>query len=257
MSLLCHNLRFSYPRGGEVLSGISTSIEPGSVTAIIGPNGAGKSTLVRLLAGLRRASGGTVQLGTDPMGSIPVHTRAQRIAFIEQRPQIAFDFHARKVVGFGLLAQARSPERVAEALERFGLGELGERAMGTLSVGQLQRVSFARAWVQIHERPDAFLLADEPCSAMDPGWTIRCFDQLGALARRGVGVGVVVHDLSTAARFADRAIVLDASGNLAADGSCQQALSEEVLSAVFEIPMKRAMIEGVGCVIAPAQPLET
>lgn len=239
MALTAQELDFAYPRAPQVLRGVSCAIVPAALTALVGPNGAGKSTLVRLLAGIRTPDRGRVNLGDGPLSAMPARARARRVAFIEQRPDVAFDFSVLRVVSFGAYAVGGDGAHIDDALDRFELRRIMHTPYGSLSVGQQQRVSLARAWVQIGRRPDTYLLADEPCSAMDPRHTLQAMHALCELARSGVGVGVVLHDLSIAARFADRALVLAPNGTLCGDGPADEVLTERVLSAVFGLPIAR------------------
>ena len=256
MSLLAKQVTFRYAGGPVVLDQVSCEIPTGSITAIVGPNGGGKSTLIRLLAGLRAPASGSITLDDQPLASIAPRDRAKRMAFIEQRPDLAFDFAVRRVVGFGLHAIGNDQDRVHHALERFELSDRADMPYGHLSVGQQQRVSMARAWVQIAptvigSNQPGFLLADEPCSAMDPKYTLQSMIALRELADRGTGIAVVIHDLSTAARWADRAIVLDQHGTLVAQGTPDEAMSESVLSGVFEVVIRKHTLADGQCVFIP------
>ena len=222
-----------------MLQEVSCEILPGQITAIIGPNGAGKSTLVRLFAGLRSADTGTIQLDQQDISAYKPQVRARRIAFLEQRPSLAFDFTVRRVIGFGEFASAVQDSRVDEALDRFELSYIKDTVFGRLSVGQQQRVAFARAWVQIHGCERGYLLADEPCSAMDPRHTIETMESMRALASTGIGVGIVIHDLNMAIRFAHRAIVLNQNGTLASHGAADSALDPQILTRVYGIQIQR------------------
>ena len=246
MPISAKELCFRYSKGPIVLDRISCTIASGSITAIVGPNGSGKSTLIRLLAGLRTPESGTITLDDREIQSIAPKDRARSIAFIEQRPNLAFDFATRRVVEFGIHAQAPGARRVDDALARFELADIASKPYGHLSVGQQQRTSIARAWVQVAHNPSGYLLADEPCSAMDPKHTQSTMAELKSLAESGVGVGVVVHDLTSAARWADHAIVLDPQGQIAKQGSADAVLTDSVLSAVFEVQIRRYQLDS-GC----------
>ncbi|MFG0298712.1 MAG: ABC transporter ATP-binding protein [Phycisphaerales bacterium JB047] len=243
MPLTADSIAFSYPKSPPVLESVSCAITPGSVTAIVGPNGAGKSTLIRLLAGLRIPDSGAVRLDDQALSSFTPRDRAQRIAFLEQRPTLAFDFSVLRVVSFGAFTGERDCAHIADALRLFELQPIEHKPFASLSVGQQQRVAFARAWVQIAGRSQAYLLADEPCSAMDPRHTLQTMHTMRSLADNGIGVGVVLHDLNIAAQYTDRAIVLDSNGRVVASGQSDQALSPETLSSVFEVPITRHTLE--------------
>lgn len=254
MPLTADSIAFSYPKSPPVLQAVSCAITPGSVTAIVGPNGAGKSTLVRLLAGLRTLDSGAVWLDDQSLSSFTPRDRAQRIAFLEQRPSLAFDFSVLRVVSFGAFAGERDCALIADALQRFELNTIQHKPFASLSVGQQQRVAFARAWVQIAGREHAYLLADEPCSAMDPRHTLQTMHTMRTLADQGIGVGVVLHDLNIAARYTDRAIVLDPSGRVVASGESEQALSPETLSSVFEVSISRHTLDAGRSVLTIGDP---
>ena len=239
MTLIADSIAFAYHKGPRVLDGVSCVIEPGTLTAIVGPSGAGKSTLVRLLAGLRNPDRGQVRLQDRNLSSFSQRQRAQRIAFLEQRPSLAFDFSVLRVVSFGAFTGERDCALITDALDRFELSGIQDKPFASLSVGQQQRTAFARAWVQIAGRTDAYLLADEPCSAMDPRHTIQTMRAMQELARSGLGVGVVIHDLNIATQFSDRAIVLDERGLVASHGTVEEAMTPEVLSRVFQVQIDR------------------
>ena len=249
MALIGTNLSFAYPKGPRVLDAVSCSIEPGTITAIVGPNGAGKSTLIRLLAGLASPEAGQVQIDQTNLASLNGSQRAGRLAYIAQRSSLAFDFDVRLVVSFGRLALSKDPAAVERALERFGLAELSAKPMGTLSVGQQQRVSLARGWAQLDGSDTGYLLADEPTSAMDPRHQLDAMQGFQELASRGVGVALVAHDLSLSMQFADRAIVLDRGGSVHAQGAAKDVLSPQILSEVFETPFVTGEIHGLRVII--------
>ncbi len=153
--------------GPVAFSQASFSIPCGCRTALIGPNGAGKSTLLRVLAGLLAPQAGKVQV----LGMAPRLGRA-RVAYLAQRPRLTdpFPLQVRRLVQMGTYAHHgwfeechHGDESVERALALLGLTDLAERAVGTLSGGQLQRALLARAAVQGAE----VLLLDEPFAALD------------------------------------------------------------------------------------------
>lgn len=250
MPLAASNLSFAYPKGPPVFEQIDCEINSGSITAIVGPNGAGKSTLLRALAGLSPPNSGSITLDDTPVHSISTQSRAQRIAYIAQRSSLAFDFDTRMVVSFGRLALSRDPAAINRAIGRFGLSAFADRPVGSLSVGQQQRVSLARAWAQLNstKAPDSsvsrYLLADEPTSAMDPKHQLDTMDAFKELASLDLGIALVAHDLTLAARFADRAILLTSQGKIEAQGPIQDVLSPDRLTKIFETPFISGDIQG-------------
>jgi len=244
VALLAHSVSFAYPRGPDVLDAVSCEIPRGAVTAIVGPNGAGKSTLVRLLAGVRRPTRGRVTIDERELASLDARTRARWVAYVEQRSSLAFDFDVRRVVELGRFGAARSRRAVDEAIERFALCDQAKRPVGSLSVGQRQRVALARAWAQLSGRDDAFLLCDEPTSAMDPEHQLSTLGALRELARRGLGVGVVIHDLTLATRTSDHALVLARDGSTDSHGTRARVLTPGTLTRVFGVPFASGVVEG-------------
>ena len=253
MALQATNLSYSYPKGPQVLSAITCAIEPGSITTIVGPNGAGKSTLLRLLAGLITPDGGQVTIDSTSVHTLSADKRASRIAYIAQRSSLAFDFDVRRVVTFGRLARPADDAAVERALDHFELTELASKPMGTLSVGQQQRVSLARAFAQLDGLTDAYLLADEPTSAMDPKHQIDTLEALRERARADIGIVLVAHDLSHASRCADRVILLNARGSLVADGPANEVLIPATLESVFSTPFAQGEVHGNPIIIPATQ----
>lgn len=258
--LACRDIFVTYPaRGGgrTALNGVSSAIVPGLITVFLGPNGAGKSTLLRVLAGVRRPDRGVVTIGNDCVHDLSARGRARCVALVAQQPSVAFDFDARRVVAFGAEGAGRSSASVDRALACFGLGALAETPFGALSVGQRQRVSLARAWAQLDRTDPAetgYLLADEPISAMDPAHAVRALGQFRALAERGLGIGLVLHDLSVAVRVADRAVLLDGSGRVVGQGEAAGVLTDATLSELFDTPVHRADPPGLGPVLTTGAP---
>lgn len=244
MALSAREIEFAYPGGGRVLAGVSLAAEPGEVVALVGPNGAGKSTLLRTLLGVLRPDSGAVTLDGEDVAAMTDRARARRLAYIPQRSVPAFSFSVRQVVAFGRHAAARAGggREVDAALARVGLTDRADEPYAILSAGQQQRATLARALAQIGEgRGGAgrYLLADEPVSSMDPRHALEAMEILREVAGRGVGVLVVLHDLTIALRFADRALVLAEDGRLAADGPVASALDPAVLGRVFGVRFER------------------
>jgi sulfonate transport system ATP-binding protein len=176
----------------SVLDGLSLELEPGSFTALLGHSGSGKSTLLRILAGLDADFDGSVQIP----GTVAV-------AFQEPRLLPWARVAANVVLGVG------SPDATARgrvALEEVGLADKARAWPLTLSGGQAQRASLARALV----REPELLLLDEPFGALD-ALTRRSMHQLvlDLWHRHSPTVLIVTHDVEEALRLADRVVVLD------------------------------------------------
>ena len=251
-SLSCRDLTVragSFPGGRALLTGLNLSLTPGQVTVILGPNGAGKSTLLHALAGLTGPASGEVRLGEAALSALPPRERARRLAVLPQTPEIAWPVTARTLVGLGRspFAGARGLTRedeaaVDRALDRAKASDLAERIVSTLSGGERARVLIARA---LAGEPQ-WLLADEPLTGLDPAHQIEAARLFRALADDGAGVVLTLHDLTLAARIADRAVVL-ANGADLADGPPAQALTPDVLQTAYGVSAQ--VIDGPGGVL--------
>jgi iron complex transport system ATP-binding protein len=232
-----------YPSRKLVIEGVSAVFEAGQVCALAGPNGAGKSTLLRVLLGAHEPSAGSVLLDGADVLKLGVRDRARRCAYVAQRPGVAFAFTAGEVVGLGCAERSSraARETCAAALRRVGMDDRIDDSLGALSVGQQQRVSVARALAQIdpagtgplHGR---VLLADEPVASMDVAHAMHTLDLLGELAQRGACVVIVLHDLASLWRWADRCVLLNAQGRVVAHDTPQKTLTPSLLESVFDVP---------------------
>ncbi len=196
----------------EVLKHCSTSVEKGDVVVVCGPSGSGKSTLIKTVNGLE-----PFQEGEIYVDGIPVHDRKTNLPKLRARIGMVFQnfelFPHLSVMRNLVLAQTkvlgRSREE-AEAkgmalLERVGLKEHAHKYPGQLSGGQQQRVAIARALAM---DPIAMLF-DEPTSALDPEMINEVLDVMVGLAREGMTMMVVTHEMGFARKVADRVIFMD------------------------------------------------
>lgn len=226
----------------EVLRGISARFDKGRVIAIVGPNGAGKSTLLACLAGLLKPDAGAAILDGASVAALPGRVRARRIAFLAQTPEIAWDVDVRTFIGLG-----RTPhlgpfgpgvgDRTAidAAIASAGLEAFADRPVTRLSGGERARALIARALAGGTD----WLLADEPLTGLDPGHALDALALFRGLAHdQNKGVIVTLHDLNLAARFADRVLVLN-DGALVKDAKPEDALTPEILSAVYGVLVRR------------------
>ena len=189
----------------RALDAVSFSLDPGELLVVAGPNGAGKTTLVRTLARLSRPTAGTVRLGgEDWLKAAPERQREvgllshatflyDRLTSIEN-----LEFYAR------LYDLADPDRRIRAALEAAGALDVGDRPVGTLSRGQAQRVSIARAI--LHE--PRLLLLDEPHAGLDPHSVRRLNDVLSELRTAGRAIMLTTHDLARVPESATRFLIL-------------------------------------------------
>lgn len=224
-----------------LLADVDVSVEPGEVVALVGPNGAGKSTLLAALAGDRRVdcrSRGDVSLHGRPINDWPIRDLALRRAVLIQEHGITAPYSVRRIVEMarepwrGLCDPRVDSAAVDLALAEVELTEFGHRDASTLSGGEQARVGVARVAAQSAQ----LVLLDEPAAAMDLRHQQSLLAFAARLAGEGCGVLVVLHDLTAAARIADRVLVLCA-GRVVAAGPPAEVMQPEMLSAVYGCPV--------------------
>lgn len=256
VSLQAQEVRCSYGRR-EVLRGVSHECVPGRVCAVVGPNAAGKTTLLRVLLGVVRPSAGRVMLDGVPVHRVSARDRASRVAYIPQQPTLSESLSVRQVVELGRYALGRSTEVCARAIEAVELQDRADEPFRVLSAGLQQRATLARALAQLDAFgedavPGKVLLADEPFAAMDPKHTVSTMGLFRRLARAGTSVVLVLHDLTTALRHADDALLLSGDGVVTASGPVETVLTPEHLERVFETGFVRLDGPG-GAAIVPLE----
>jgi iron complex transport system ATP-binding protein len=218
-----------------VLRNISLRFDAGQVTVIMGPNGAGKTTLIRVLAGL---AGDGVMLDGEALSHFDPVIRAQQIGYLPQGTEPAWNVTARELVALGRLPyrprfagpNASDEAAIERALLATDTIHLADRTLHAMSGGERARVLLAR----VLAGEPRWLLADEPMASLDPAHRLDIAALLRTQALQGVGVITVLHDLSLAARVADR-IVLMQDGKVAAAGPPEAVLIPATLASVYGI----------------------
>lgn len=233
-------------RGRVLLDNASVAVRPGRVTVIAGPNGAGKSTLLRVLSGELPPTEGAVYLDDRPLTAWSLEQRAERRAVLPQSPSLSFAFTGAEVVGLSLSlrrgsTRARDAKLVARAMADADVTHLAERNYLTMSGGEQQRTHFARTLAQIADdetsgdRP-RYLLLDEPTASLDLAHQHQTLGKARTLARQGVGVLAVLHDLNLASAYADE-VILVKDGRIVRTGPPVEVLTAETVGAVFACPV--------------------
>jgi len=187
----------------EVLRGVTFEVEPGQVKVIIGPSGSGKSTLLRCLALLEEPDRGEVSLEDR-------RPQPGEVGMVFQRFNLFQNMTALQNVMCGLvevrgLSRKDAREQATEFLARVGLADRASQYPDELSGGQQQRVAIARALVM---RPKAMLF-DEPTSALDVELVREVLDVMESLAREGMTMVVVSHELRFAHHVASSVLMMD------------------------------------------------
>jgi iron complex transport system ATP-binding protein len=228
----------SFSAGAKtIVRDVSLETGAGEMTAIVGPNGAGKSTLMEMLAGFLRATSGEVRVGGEPVDRIAVDQLARLRAYLMPDLMRTIRFTVREVVDMGRHPWTsrgdRDPGPTDWALEAMDLKDLASHVFATLSTGEARRTQIARVLAQSVK----IMLLDEPTSGLDIAHSELVLDALQRSARTGAAVVCVIHDLNAAAQVVDRMILL-AHGAVVADGPPEDVLTEELLTNVYEHPIR-------------------
>jgi iron complex transport system ATP-binding protein len=222
-----------------VVRDVSLRLQRGEVLGVIGPNGAGKSTLLRAVCGVWPVSSGAVMLNGQPLGHYRLRQIAQHIAWLPQAAAFEAAFTVREVVLMGrnpylgrFEVESAADRQIADdALQATDTLSFADRLITTLSGGERQRVFLARALAQT----PSILLLDEPTASLDVRHQLDLLALTSRLAReRELAVMVALHDLSLAAQFCDRLMLLS-QGEILAEGSPPEVLTPANLSRAFQI----------------------
>jgi cobalamin transport system ATP-binding protein len=219
--------------GRAVVDGVDAVVAEGEWVALIGPNGAGKTTLLRAIARLIPFSG-EISLGGRSVADLARSQIARLVAVVPQEPStppwmtVAEYVLLGRTPHLGPLAKEGSRDRdaAARALARLDLLPFVGRRLGTLSGGEKQRVVVARAIAQ----EASIVLLDEPTAALDIGHQQQALDLLDGLrVESGLTLVAAMHDLTLAAQYAERMLLID-SGHVVADGPPVDVLTEAAIA---------------------------
>jgi sodium transport system ATP-binding protein len=220
--------------GLRAVHGLSLRVAPGEVYALLGANGAGKTTALRCLATLLRPTEGTARIAGFDVRTEPLEVR-RRLGFLAASMGLYGRLTARELLAYfaGLhgLEGDQARERVEDAVRTFGLAEFAGRLCGTLSTGQKQRVSIARAVV--HDPPA--LVLDEPTLGLDVLSGEAIYRFVERARERGRAVIFSTHQMSEVELLADRVGII-AAGRLVAEGTAEEVVrqsGERTLSRAF------------------------
>jgi len=236
----------------DAIHDVSFEATRGRMTVIVGPNGSGKSTLVSTLIGRQALVSGRIAFDGRDMGTMSRAEIARCAAVVTQREELAFPTSVRDYVALGRFPHrgawratvATDRQAIARAVAMAGVSSLLDRGVDTLSGGEWQRARIARALAQGGEA----LVLDEPTTYLDIAHEMEAFELLGQLAREGMAVLLVSHQLNLVARFADHLVLLH-DGSVAASGTPDDVMRGEVLERVYGWPLVVTRDPAVG---APA-----
>jgi len=239
--IVVSDLVVSYPRAARnAVDGVSFVAAAGKLTALAGPNGSGKSSIVRALLGRADVVRGSVVVADSDVKTLSLDELARRVAVVPQREDAAFPTRVRDYVALGryphlgLWRSASMADDVAigEALGQAGVTALADRDTDALSGGEWQRVRIARALAQ---KAPALVL-DEPTTFLDVAHEMAIFELLSSLARSGLTVLLVSHQLNLVARFADTIVLLD-QGKIATSGAPRDIMKGDLLESIYGWPV--------------------
>ena len=231
-------------KGGEIkaLDGVTTDIHRGEVVVVIGPSGSGKSTFLRCLNLLELPTGGTITFEgtdiTDPHCNINLHR--QKMGMVFQHFNLFPNMTVLKNMTVAPVTLRKKSREAAETmakqlLERVGLADRAEAYPNQLSGGQKQRIAIVRALCM---EPDVMLF-DEPTSALDPEMVGEVLDVMKQLAREGMTMVVVTHEMGFAREVGDRVIFMD-GGRIIEEGTPEK---------MFEHPENARLKEFLGKIL--------
>ena len=234
--LIAENLHFTY-QDSRVLAGLDLRVDAGELVGLVGPNGAGKTTVLRLISGALRPAVGHVSIGGIDLSTLTAAERAKLVSVVPQNAQLPLSFDVLDLVMMGRnpylkILQWESQadlEIVRRAMEMTETADLADRPVRTLSGGERQRAVVAMAVAQ--ETP--VMLLDEPTSNLDLGHQTGVMDLVrNVQRRRGGSVVVAMHDLTLAAQYCDRLVMLS-EGRVHAQGRPEAVLTTQNISEVY------------------------
>jgi ABC-type branched-subunit amino acid transport system ATPase component len=204
--------------GVRALEDVSLAVVPGAVLGLIGPNGAGKTTLINATTGFAKLASGTIRIGDRRIDGLPPHRIARAgIARTYQNIRLFGKLDVRTNLAAGAFTH---PGRLADDDARALLGRAGipdvalDATSAALPYGDQRRLEIARA---LAARP-AVIMLDEPAAGMNPAETTRLVETIRAIARDGMGVLLIEHDMALVRAACDDVVVLN-FGNVLAHGT--------------------------------------
>ena len=207
--IVVKDLKKNY-NGLDVLKGIDLTINKGDVVCLVGPSGCGKSTFLRCLTRLEEPDGGTVMLDGKEITERDIDTTRAQMGMVFQHFNLFPHLTVKKnitlaPVCLGRMSQAAADKQAMELLERIDLADKADVYPNMLSGGQKQRIAIVRALAMNPE----VLLFDEPTSALDPEMVGEVLELMKELARDGMTMVVVTHEMGFAREVANRVIFID------------------------------------------------
>lgn len=244
----CKDVSFSY--GNKPLfQSLNLEIPEGKITTLIGANGSGKTTLFNLMTKNLRPAAGSVFLRRGNVGALRMGDFAKLVAVVHQSNTAPADLSVERLVGYGRFPHRGRGRRglgpedarmVSWALSVTGLAPFAQRAVSSLSGGQLQRAWIAMALAQ----GTKVLLLDEPTTYLDVRFQVETLQLVRRLNREfGITVVMVLHDINQALHYSDHLVAL-AEGRIIAEGAPKEVVTPGLIRQVYGIDLKVAEVDG-------------
>ncbi|PPQ48341.1 peptide ABC transporter ATP-binding protein [Paenibacillus peoriae] len=221
--IIVKNLKKSYG-SNQVLKGIDMQVREGEVVCVIGPSGSGKSTFLRCMNMLEEITAGEVIVDDYNLSdkNVDINKVRENIGMVFQHFNLFPHMTVLKNIMFaptelGKQSKAEARETARKLLDRVGLADKADALPGQLSGGQKQRVAIARALAM---NPD-IMLFDEPTSALDPEMVGEVLGVMKDLAREGMTMMIVTHEMGFAREVSDRVVFMD-GGYIVEEGTPQE-----------------------------------
>jgi iron complex transport system ATP-binding protein len=232
--------------GKQVLNNISGELGAGKIIALLGPNGAGKSTLIQAMARLLVCEG-EIEIAGQAIETFSSEKLAQNLAYLPQHSQLQFPLEVEEVLSLATLPFAltrlQQRKQVKQVISDWGIETLAKKDFRQLSGGEQQRCQIARTYLQLSNmtqegKGHGIWLLDEPASSLDLEHQQQLQRICVQAAQEGHCVVIVLHDLNQAFNLADEVWLLE-KGQLRAQGKTEEVMTEQLISDVFNVKVKR------------------
>lgn len=227
-----------YEDGYHAVRDVSFSIPPGMLVGLIGPNGCGKSTMMKCINRMHPISSGDVFIDGESVKDKTPADIAKKVATVPATLRGAFGLTVFETVMLGRYPYLKNvwwePEEdesmVDDAMRKFGVDHLRDRAVGALSSGEQERVLIAKAFVQ----QPRLMLVDEPTSHLDMKYKLDVMEYLTAMVKKDMSVLVAEHDISLMARYCDMCIIMR-KGEIVGIGDPKKVITPELIEEVYDV----------------------
>ena len=231
----------------RILEDITIEILPGEICTVIGPNGSGKSTLLKIISGDIESKSKRVYYEDIRLTDISLKKRALIRSVMSQSQAIMFDYTVKDVLSMGWLGFQLDKDLdkyeilLKKIVKDCDIELLLNQKFNVLSEGEQRRIHFARTLVQLNYESkcsyEKYLFLDEPTANLDLFWEINFMQIITKIAKMGIGVFLVLHDLDLAFNFSDK-IALINDGMLRNFGTPKEVMKNDILSSVYKTDIR-------------------